>query len=123
MHGKGHIITVVGAGGNRDKGKRPLMAQSAVRFSDKVIITSDNPRFEEPQDIIDDMLAGIAATECDKVLSLVERREAIRKACMLAQPGDAILIAGKGHENYQDIKGVKHYFDDKEVLRTIFEEE
>ncbi|MDO4949316.1 MAG: UDP-N-acetylmuramoyl-L-alanyl-D-glutamate--2,6-diaminopimelate ligase [Bacteroidales bacterium] len=123
MRGKGHIITVVGAGGNRDKGKRPLMARSAVRFSDKVIVTSDNPRFEEPQDIINDMMAGINPSELHKVLSVVEREEAIRQACRLAQPDDAILIAGKGHENYQDVKGVKHHFDDKEVLRNIFEEE
>jgi len=123
MHGKGHIITVVGAGGNRDKGKRPLMAQSAVRLSDKVIITSDNPRFEEPQGIINDMLAGLDDVQCSKVLALVERQEAISKACQLAQPGDAVLVAGKGHENYQEIKGIKHFFDDKEVLRKIFKEE
>ena len=117
----GQCITVCGAGGNRDKGKRPLMAQSAVRASNRVIITSDNPRFEEPQDIINDMLAGITASEeKQKVISIVDRREAIRTACMMAQPGDVILIAGKGHEDYQDVKGVKHHFDDHEVVREAF---
>ena len=117
----GQCITVCGAGGNRDKGKRPLMAQSAVRASDRVIITSDNPRFEEPQAIIDDMLAGITTDEDKrKVISIVDRREAIRTACMMAQPGDVILIAGKGHEDYQDVKGVKHHFDDHEVVREAF---
>ena len=116
----GHIITVCGAGGNRDKGKRPLMAQEAVKQSDKVIITSDNPRFEEPQDIINDMIAGLNAKQMKKVLCIVDRKEAIRTACMLAEKGDVILIAGKGHEDYQEIKGVKHHFDDKEVVREIF---
>lgn len=117
----GQCITVCGAGGNRDKGKRPLMAQSAVRASDRVIITSDNPRFEEPQAIIDDMLAGITTEEDKrKVISIVDRREAIRTACMMAQPGDVILIAGKGHEDYQEVKGVKHHFDDHEVVREAF---
>ena len=114
------VITVCGAGGNRDKGKRPLMAQEAVKQSDKVIITSDNPRFEEPQDIINDMLAGLNAQQMKKVLSIADRREAIRAAVMLAKKGDVILIAGKGHEDYQEIKGVKHHFDDKEVVREIF---
>lgn len=118
--GKVKVITVVGAGGNRDKGKRPIMAQEAVKGSDKVIITSDNPRFEEPQDIINDMLAGLTASEMKKVLSIVDRKEAIRTACALAQPGDVILIAGKGHEDYQEIKGVKHHFDDKEIVKEIF---
>ncbi|WP_295439110.1 UDP-N-acetylmuramoyl-L-alanyl-D-glutamate--2,6-diaminopimelate ligase [uncultured Prevotella sp.] len=117
---KGHVITVCGAGGNRDKGKRPLMAQEAVKQSDKVIITSDNPRFEEPQDIINDMLAGLNAQQMKKVISIVDRREAIRTACMMAQKGDVILIAGKGHENYQEIKGVKHHFDDHEVVKECF---
>ena len=120
LNGKGKVITVCGAGGNRDKGKRPLMAQEAVKQSDKVIITSDNPRFEEPQDIINDMLAGLDQKQMKKVVSIVDRREAIRTACMLAEKGDVILIAGKGHEDYQEIKGVKHHFDDKEVVRTIF---
>ena len=120
LDGKGHVITVCGAGGNRDKGKRPLMAQEAVKQSDKVIITSDNPRFEEPQDIINDMLAGLNAQQMKKVISIVDRREAIRTACMMAQKGDVILIAGKGHENYQEIKGVKHHFDDHEVVKECF---
>jgi UDP-N-acetylmuramoyl-L-alanyl-D-glutamate--2,6-diaminopimelate ligase len=121
LDGKGHVITVCGAGGNRDKGKRPLMAQEAVRQSDRVIITSDNPRFEEPQAIIDDMLAGLDAKQMKKVVSIVDRREAIRTACMLAQKGDVVLVAGKGHEDYQEIRGVKHHFDDKEVLREVFQ--
>ena len=120
LGGKGHVITVCGAGGNRDKGKRPLMAQEAVKQSDKVIITSDNPRFEEPQDIINDMLAGLNAQQMRKVLTIVDRKEAIRTACMMAQKGDVVLIAGKGHEDYQDIKGVKHHFDDHEVVRECF---
>ena len=120
LDGKGKVITVCGAGGNRDKGKRPLMAQEAVKQSDKVIITSDNPRYEEPQAIINDMLAGLDNRQMKKVISIVDRREAIRTACMLAQKGDVILIAGKGHEDYQEIQGVKHHFDDKEVVRDIF---
>ena len=120
LNGNGKVITVCGAGGNRDKGKRPIMAQEAVKQSDKVIITSDNPRFEEPQDIINDMLAGLDQKQMKKVLSIVDRREAIRTACMLAEKGDVILIAGKGHEDYQEIKGVKHHFDDKEVVKEIF---
>ncbi len=120
LNGSGHVVTVCGAGGNRDKGKRPLMAQEAVKQSDKVIITSDNPRFEEPQDIINDMEAGLNAQQMKKVLTIVDRKEAIRTACMLAQKGDVILVAGKGHENYQEIKGVKHHFDDHEVLKEIF---
>lgn len=120
LGGKGQVITVCGAGGNRDKGKRPLMAQEAVKQSDRVIITSDNPRFEKPQDIINDMLAGLDQRQMKRVLSIVDRREAIRTACMLAKKGDVILVAGKGHEDYQEIEGVKHHFDDKEVLREIF---
>ena len=120
LDGKGHVITVCGAGGNRDKGKRPLMAQEAVRQSDRVIITSDNPRFEEPQAIINDMLAGLNDQQLRKVISIVDRKEAIRTACMMAKCGDVVLVAGKGHEDYQEIKGVKHHFDDKEVLRDIF---
>ncbi len=121
MEGKsGQIITVCGAGGNRDKGKRPLMAQEAAKQSDRVIITSDNPRFEEPQDIINDMLAGLNAQQMKKTVSITDRKEAIRTACMMAQKGDVILIAGKGHEDYQEIKGVKHHFDDREVVREIF---
>ena len=120
LDGKGKVITVCGAGGNRDKGKRPLMAQEAVKQSDRVIITSDNPRFEEPQDIINDMLAGLDQKQMKKVLSIVDRREAIRTACMMAEKGDVILVAGKGHEDYQEIKGVKLHFDDHEVIRECF---
>ncbi len=120
LEGKGKVITVVGAGGNRDKGKRPIMAKEAAKGSDRVIITSDNPRFEEPQDIIDDMLAGLEKDDMQKTISIVDRREAIKTACMLAEPGDVILVAGKGHENYQDIKGVKHHFDDKEIIKEVF---
>ena len=120
LDGKGQVITVCGAGGNRDKGKRPLMAQESVLQSDRVIITSDNPRFEEPQSIIDDMLSGLTPQQKNKVLSIVDRREAIRTACMLAKKGDVILVAGKGHEDYQEIKGVKHHFDDREELERIF---
>lgn len=121
MEGKtGQIITVCGAGGNRDKGKRPLMAQEAVKHSDVVILTSDNPRYEDPQAIINDMLAGLDETQLNKVLTIVDRREAMRTAAKLAKKGDVILVAGKGHEDYQEIKGVKHHFDDHEVLRDIF---
>lgn len=120
LRGRGNIITVVGAGGNRDKGKRPLMAQEAVKGSNRVIITSDNPRFEEPQEIINDMLAGLTDEQKKNVLSIADRKEAIKTACALAQKGDVVVVAGKGHENYQEIKGVKHHFDDKEVIREIF---
>lgn len=120
LQGKGEVISVVGAGGNRDKGKRPIMAKEACKGSNRVIITSDNPRFEAPQDIINDMLAGLDAEDQQKTLCIADRKEAIRTACMLAHPGDVILVAGKGHENYQEIKGVKHHFDDKEVLKEIF---
>ena len=120
LRGQGKVITIVGAGGNRDKGKRPIMAQEAVKGSDKVIITSDNPRFEEPQEIINDMMAGLTSQEQKQVLTIVDRKEAIKTACMLAQPKDVILVAGKGHEDYQEIKGVKHHFDDKEILHEIF---
>ena len=120
LHGRGNIITVVGAGGNRDKGKRPIMAVEAVKGSSRVILTSDNPRFEEPQDIINDMLAGLNDEQKKKVLVIADRREAIKTACALAQSGDVVVIAGKGHENYQEIKGVKHHFDDKEIVKEIF---
>ncbi len=122
LDGKGKVITVCGAGGNRDKGKRPLMAQEAAKRSDKVILTSDNPRFENPQDIIEEMKAGLNAAQMKKVLSIVNRREAIRTACMMAQKGDVILVAGKGHEDYQEIEGVKHHFDDRKELEKIFAE-
>lgn len=120
VHGKGSVITVCGAGGNRDKGKRPLMAQEAANRSDRVIITSDNPRFEEPQDIINDMLAGLDDEQKAKTISICDRREAIRAAAMMAQPGDVILVAGKGHEPYQEVKGVKHHFDDHEEIKKAF---
>ena len=120
LHGRGNIITVVGAGGNRDKGKRPMMAAEAVKGSTKVILTSDNPRNEEPQDIINDMLAGLNDEQKKNVLSIADRKEAIRTACALAQKGDVVLVAGKGHEDYQEIKGVKHHFDDKEIIKEIF---
>ena len=116
----GECWTVCGAGGNRDRGKRPIMAKVAVENSDRVIITSDNPRFEDPQAIIDDMLAGLSEEQRQSVLSIVDRREAIRTACMLAKPGDVILVAGKGHEDYQIVQGVKHHFDDHEVIREAF---
>lgn len=118
--GQEQIITVVGAGGDRDKTKRPEMARQAVKQSDRVILTSDNPRSEEPEQILEDMLAGVEAADRSKVLSIVNRREAIKTACMLARPGDIVLVAGKGHEDYQEIKGVKYHFDDKEVISEIF---
>lgn len=114
-----NIITVVGAGGNRDKGKRPIMAKEAATRSNRLILTSDNPRDEEPADILADMEAGLDNDTRKITLSIVDRREAIRTAAMLANPGDVILIAGKGHEDYQEIKGVKHHFDDREVVAEI----
>ena len=120
LQGNGKLISVVGCGGNRDKGKRPMMAREAVNGSWKALLTSDNPRFEEPQDILNDMLAGLDMVEKTKCLTIVDRREAIRTACALAQQGDVILVAGKGHEDYQIIQGVKHHFDDKEVVRACF---
>jgi len=120
LQGNGRLITVVGCGGNRDKGKRPMMAREAVNGSWKAILTSDNPRFEEPQDILNDMLAGLDVVDKAKSLTIVDRREAIKTACALAQAGDVVLVAGKGHEDYQIIQGVKHHFDDKEVVRESF---
>jgi UDP-N-acetylmuramyl-tripeptide synthetase len=120
LQGNGRLITVVGCGGNRDKGKRPMMAREAVNGSWKAILTSDNPRFEEPQDILNDMLAGLDPVEKAKSLTIVDRREAIKTACSLAQAGDVVLVAGKGHEDYQIIQGVKHHFDDKEEVRKCF---
>lgn len=115
---KARLITVCGCGGNRDKGKRPMMAQEAVRGSELVVLTSDNPRDEEPDAILADMTADLSQADLAKVTVLADRREAIKLACtMLAQPGDIILIAGKGHEDYQIIKGVKHHFDDREEAR------
>lgn len=115
----GQIITVVGCGGDRDKGKRPIMAAEAARYSDRVILTSDNPRSERPEDILADMRAGLDAEASARSLVISDRAEAIRTACMLAGAGDYILIAGKGHEDYQEIQGVKHHFDDREVVRSI----
>ena len=113
------VITVVGCGGNRDKGKRPIMAYEAALRSDRVVLTSDNPRFEEPTEILQDMQSGLSGHPelASKAVTIVDRREAIRTALLLARPSDVVLIAGKGHEDYQDIKGVKHHFDDHEVVR------
>lgn len=122
LDGNGRVITVVGCGGNRDRTKRPIMAREAVRLSDQVILTSDNPRWEEPQAIINDMADGLNSQQQKKALLIVEREQAIKTACALAKAGDVILIAGKGHEDYQDVKGVKHHFDDKEVVKNIFAE-
>ena len=119
--GDSKVVTVVGCGGDRDKAKRPRMAQIACTYSEQVILTSDNPRSEDPDRIIKDMEAGVPLTDRRKVLSLVNRREAIRTACRLAKKGDIILVAGKGHEKYQEIKGVKYPFDDKEILKAEFE--
>ncbi len=114
---QGEIITVVGCGGNRDAGKRPLMAAESARRSDRLILTSDNPRFEEPEAIIADMEAGLDADARRKTLHITDRREAIRTAVALARPGSVILVAGKGHEDYQEVKGVKHHFDDREEVK------
>ncbi|MBN7813638.1 UDP-N-acetylmuramoyl-L-alanyl-D-glutamate--2,6-diaminopimelate ligase [Algoriphagus sp. H41] len=121
-NGNEQLITVVGCGGNRDKTKRPVMAKIAVNESTKAIFTSDNPRFEEPMDILRDMQAGIGPSEMRKTLTIEDRREAIKTAVMLCRRGDIILIAGKGHEDYQEIKGVKHHFDDAEVVTEILEQ-
>lgn len=121
--GQQQLITVVGAGGDRDPMKRPEMAKEAVQGSSKVILTSDNPRSEDPAEIIEQMMKGVTFKERIKVLSIVDRKEAIRTACMVAQPGDIILVAGKGHETYQEIKGVKNHFDDREVINEIFNAE
>jgi UDP-N-acetylmuramoyl-L-alanyl-D-glutamate--2,6-diaminopimelate ligase len=114
--GKEQVITVVGCGGNRDKTKRPLMASITCRLSDKVVLTSDNPRDEDPMEIIKDMQSGIMPTEARKTLVIADREEAIKTACMMAKEKDIVLIAGKGHETYQEIKGTKHPFDDREVV-------
>lgn len=121
LEGQGKVITVVGCGGNRDRTKRPIMAREAVKLSDQVILTSDNPRFEEPEAIINDMADGLDSAQMKKTLLITDRAQAIKTACTIAKEGDVILIAGKGHEDYQDIKGVKHHFDDKEVVKGIFE--
>jgi UDP-N-acetylmuramoyl-L-alanyl-D-glutamate--2,6-diaminopimelate ligase len=116
------LITVVGAGGDRDPFKRPIMAAEAVKGSTRVILTSDNPRSEEPEAIIAQMMEGVQFKERIKVLAITNRREAIRTACSLAKRGDIILVAGKGHETYQDVKGVKHHFDDREIIREFFDQ-
>jgi len=114
------LITVVGAGGNRDKTKRPIMAQVALQGSHMVILTADNPRHENPAEIIEDMKKGVEPSQVGQVLTITDRREAIRTACLLASPNDVVLIAGKGHETYQEVKGVRHHFDDKEEVSEIF---
>ncbi|MBB6612044.1 UDP-N-acetylmuramoyl-L-alanyl-D-glutamate--2,6-diaminopimelate ligase [Pontibacter sp. Tf4] len=116
------VITIVGCGGNRDAAKRPVMADIACRLSDKVILTSDNPRFEEPQTILADMQKGVKPLDYKKTLSVLDRKEAIKTACMLAEPNDIVLVAGKGHETYQEIQGVKYPFDDKQVLQETFQQ-
>jgi UDP-N-acetylmuramoyl-L-alanyl-D-glutamate--2,6-diaminopimelate ligase len=116
------LITVVGCGGNRDKTKRPIMSSIASELSDKVILTSDNPRNENPDTIIKDMEVGVAAENYKKVLAITDRKQAIKTACQLAQPNDIILIAGKGHETYQEINGVRHDFDDMKIVKEILEQ-
>lgn len=115
------LITVVGAGGNRDPFKRPVMAAEAVKASSKVILTSDNPRFEEPEAIIQQMFEGIQPADRSRVISITSRKEAIRAACSMAREGDVVLIAGKGHETYQEIKGVRTHFDDREIIKDFFD--
>jgi UDP-N-acetylmuramoyl-L-alanyl-D-glutamate--2,6-diaminopimelate ligase len=119
--GEESVITVVGCGGDRDRAKRPLMAQVACQHSDKVILTSDNPRSEEPQAILEEMEAGIPVSGKRKALLIADRREAIKTAISISKPGDIILVAGKGHEKYQEIKGVRHPFDDKQILTEVFQ--
>jgi UDP-N-acetylmuramoyl-L-alanyl-D-glutamate--2,6-diaminopimelate ligase len=119
--GEEKIITVVGCGGNRDTAKRPIMAEVACQYSDKVILTSDNPRNEEPQEIIREMEAGVNVVSRKKCISIADRREAIKTAISLSNKKDIILVAGKGHEKYQEIKGVKFAFDDKKVMQEMFE--
>ncbi len=114
--GTEQVITVIGCGGDRDRTKRPIMAKVACDWSDKVILTSDNPRTEDPKSIIEEMEKGISPTNQRKTISILDRKEAIKTACHVARPGDIILIAGKGHEKYQEINKVRHHFDDKEVL-------
>lgn len=121
-HG-GRILSVVGAGGNRDTGKRPIMASVAAKLSDITILTSDNPRREDPEKIIEDMAAGLDAEMMRRTLKITSRRDAIRTACTMAMPSDVILIAGKGHENYQEINGVRHHFSDLEEVEKIIDEE
>jgi UDP-N-acetylmuramoyl-L-alanyl-D-glutamate--2,6-diaminopimelate ligase len=117
--GNERVITVVGCGGNRDTTKRPEMAKIACELSDKVVLTSDNPRFEEPGSIIEDMQKGVSPTNYKKTLVMADRKEAIKMACSMAEPKDIILVAGKGHETYQEIKGERFPFDDREVLKEM----
>jgi len=119
----GHVITVCGCGGDRDAGKRPIMAREAAVRSDKVILTSDNPRTEDPEMILRDMEKGLPEDARSYTLTITDRRQAIRTACQLAQAGDVVLVAGKGHENYQEIQGVKHHFDDREQVEAVFADE
>ena len=123
MNGRGTLITVCGCGGNRDSGKRPIMAREAALRSGKLILTSDNPRFEDPEAILRDMEAGLPDDKRSTTLIITDRRQAIRTACQLAQPGDVVIVAGKGHEDYQEIQGVKHHFDDREEIAKVFETE
>ena len=116
------LITVVGCGGDRDKTKRPIMADIATKMSNKVIITSDNPRTEDPIDIIADMEQGVEPQNQRKTVSIVDRKQAIKTACQLASSNDIILIAGKGHETYQEINGVRHDFDDMKIVKEILEQ-
>jgi UDP-N-acetylmuramoyl-L-alanyl-D-glutamate--2,6-diaminopimelate ligase len=118
--GNEKVITVVGCGGDRDRTKRPKMAQIAAKLSNQVIFTSDNPRSEDPQEIINEMIAGLDPNHKRKSLTILDRAEAIKTATALAQKGDIILVAGKGHETYQEIQGVKHHFDDVETLQNLF---
>jgi UDP-N-acetylmuramoyl-L-alanyl-D-glutamate--2,6-diaminopimelate ligase len=120
-HGHEKIITVIGCGGNRDKAKRPLMAEVACEHSDKVILTSDNPRNEKAEDILKEMEAGINVVARRKFITIADRREAIKTAVSLSNKEDIVLVAGKGHEKYQEIEGIKYEFDDKKVLREMFE--
>ena len=115
----GKIITVIGCGGNRDKGKRPQMANIAYKASSQLILTSDNPRYENPSDIINDMLNGLTSEQQDNVLCIENREQAIKTACKMAKSGDIVFVAGKGHENYQEIEGVKHPFNDKAMLENL----
>jgi UDP-N-acetylmuramoyl-L-alanyl-D-glutamate--2,6-diaminopimelate ligase len=117
--GSEQVITVVGCGGNRDRTKRPLMAAIACKLSDRVVLTSDNPRDEDPMEIIREMQTGVKPTDARKTLVVADREEAIKSACMMARERDIILIAGKGHETYQEIKGFKHAFDDREVVERM----
>jgi UDP-N-acetylmuramoyl-L-alanyl-D-glutamate--2,6-diaminopimelate ligase len=120
--GKEQVITVVGCGGDRDKTKRPIMGEVSCEHSDRVIFTSDNPRTEDPLKILEDMERGLGAAAKRKYVSIADRKQAIKTAVNMAAPGDIVLIAGKGHEKYQEINGVKHDFDDKEVLKNMFDE-